>query len=84
MHNIFGYKYDPVTELSNKTGDELMVISDLIRYSDAYRILKISYGDPSVEHKLEPDFAKNNPDIIAKYFSDIDAIPDCIREELDL
>ena len=61
-----------------------MVVSDLIRYYNAYRILKISYGDPTYKHELEPNFAKNNPDIIARYFSDIDAIPDHIREELGL
>ena len=84
MHNIFGYKYDPVTDASNKTGDELLVLSDIIRYSDAYRVLKSCYGDETYQHNLEPDFAKNNPDIINKYFSNVYALPDCIREELGL
>ena len=84
MHNIFGYKYDPVSDASNKTGKELLVLSDLIRYSDAYRILKHSYGKPDFPHDLEQDFGKKYPDIIAKYFSNVDEIPDNIREELGI
>lgn len=84
MHNIFGYKYDPVTDASNKTGEKLLVLSDIIRYSDAFRILKNCYGDETYKHNLDSDFAKNNPDIIKKYFSDINAIPDRIRDELHL
>ena len=84
MHNIYGYKYEPVTKLSNKTGDNLLVLSDLVRYSDAFRILKYSYGDPTYQHTLEPNFAINNPDIIDNYFSNVDEIPDHIREELGL
>ena len=84
MHNIYGYKYDPVTPLSNKTGDNLAVLSDLVRYSDAFRILKYSYGDPTYQHTLEPNFAINNPDIIDNYFRNVDEIPDHIHEELGL
>ena len=85
MYNIFNYKYHPVTaEESNKTGSELIVLSDLIRYSDAYRILKTCYGDDTLEHKLEPDFGKKYPEIIKKYFSDVEQIPDRIREALGL
>ena len=84
MHNIFNYNYEPVTEDSNKTGEELIVLSDLIRYNDAYRILAVCYGDNTFEHKLEPDFGKKYPDIINKYFSNVDEIPDRIREQLGL
>lgn len=84
MHNIFGYKYDPVTDDSNKTGDKLLVLSDVMRYSDAYRVLKHCYGDNTYQHKLPANFAKDNPHIIDKYFSDINAIPDRIKEELGL
>jgi len=84
MHNIFGYKYDPVTSNSNKTGDKLLVLSDVIRYSDAYRILKSCYGDDTYQHNLEPDFGKKYPDVVSKYFSDVKQLPDRIREELGL
>ena len=84
MHNIFGYKYDPVSNSSNKTGHELLVLSDLIQYSDAYRILKTCYGEAKFPHDLEKDFGKKYPDIIAKYFSNINKIPDHIRQELGL
>ena len=83
-HNIFGYKYDPVTAETNKTGKELLVLSDLIRYSDAHRILKSCYGDNTYEHKLEEGFGKKYPEIIKKYFSNVDDIPDRIREDLGL
>ena len=84
VQNIFGYKYDPVTKLSNKTSDNLLVLSDVVRYSDALRILKYSYGDPTYQHTLEPNFALNNPDIMDNYFTNLDEIPDHIREELGL
>lgn len=84
MQNIFGYNYIPVTEESNNTGSELIVLSDLIRYSDAYRILKTCYGDDTFQHNLEPDFGKKYPEIIKKYFSNIAEIPDRIKEELGL
>ena len=84
MQNIFGYTYEPVTERSNKTGEKLLILSDLIRYSDAYRILKVCYGDDSYNHKLEADFGKKYPDIINKYFSNIEEIPDRIKQELGL
>jgi hypothetical protein len=82
IQNIFNYKYEPVSECSNKTGKELIVLSDLIRYSDAYRILAVCYGDGSSEHKLEPDFGKKYPEIVKKYFSNIDNIPDLIHQKL--
>ena len=83
-HNIFGYKYDSVTPETNKTGEKLLVLSDIIRYSDAHRILKSLYGDGTYQHKLEENFGKKYPEIIRKYFSNIDEIPDRIREDLGL
>lgn len=84
MHNIFGYKYDPITKLSNKTDKNLPALSDIIRYNDAYRVLKFCYGDESHQHTLPQDFGKDNPDILEKYFSNIDEMPDRIKEDLDL
>lgn len=84
MHNIFNYKYDPISESNNKTGKELMVLSDIIRYSDAYRILAVCYGDTTPDHKLEPDFGKKYPEVIQKYFSNIEDIPERIQQALGL
>ena len=84
MQNIFNYTYEPVSQSTNKTGPKLLVLSDLIRYSDAYRILKVCYGDDSYNHNLESDFGKKYPDIIKKYFSNIQEIPDRIKEDLGL
>ena len=84
MQNIFNYTYEPVSESTNKTGEKLLVLGDLIRYSDAYRILKVCYGDDSYNHNLESDFGKKYPDIIKKYFSNIEDIPDRIKEDLGL
>jgi hypothetical protein len=42
----------------------------------------VCYGDNSLQHKLEPEFGKKYPEIVKKYFSNIDDIPDRIRQEL--
>ena len=84
VHNIFNYKYEPVTEASNRTGDKLLVVSDLIRYADAYRILRACYGDEQNKNKLEEGFGKKYPGIISKYFSNVNEIPDRIKQELGL
>jgi len=83
-HNIFGYRYEPVTAESNKTGNKLCVLSDVICYNDAFRILKLCYGDETLRHKLEDNFGKKYPHVVRKYFSAIDDIPDHIRKELGL
>ena len=81
-HNIFSYKYQRINDESDKTGKKLLVLSDVIRYADAFRILKHLYGDNSYRHKLETDFAKKYPNVVRKYFRNIDDIPDYIRMEL--
>ena len=83
-HNIFAYNYRPVTDESNKTRTKLLVLSDMIRYADTFRILKHLYGDDTYRHNLEPDFAKKYPTVINKYFSNVDDVPDYIRNELGL
>ena len=71
-----------VTDDSDKTGDELLILSDVLRYNDAYRVMCGVYGDHN--NKLPPNFGKLYPEIIDKYFSDIDAIPDPIRSKLGI
>lgn len=68
--------YTPITDSSDKTGANLGVIGDVARYSDTYRILKRRYAGPGLSQSLENDFAKKNPQIISKYFSSLDALPD--------
>ena len=84
MHNIFSYPYKPVTDTSNKTGSKLLVLSDMIRFADAFCILKHLYGDNTYRHNLEDGFGKKHPDVIKKYFSNIDEIPDYIKTELGI
>ena len=83
-HNIFGYKYLPVTEESNKTGSNLLVLSDVMTYSDAFRILTFMYGDKTHRHNLPHDFGKNYPHVISNFFSNIDDVPSYIVSELGL
>ena len=83
-HNVFGYKYLPVTEESNKTGCKLLVLSDVMMYSDAFCILTCMYGDKSHRHKLPHDFGKKYPHVISKFFSNIDDLPSYIVSELGL
>jgi hypothetical protein len=68
--------YKPITDSSDKTGENLGVIGDVARYSDTYRILKRRYAGPGLSQSLEKNFAKNNPQIISKYFSNLDELPD--------
>ena len=83
-HNIFSFKYQDVTDASDKTGSKLLVVSDVIRYADAFRILKLLYGDNTYRRNLEPEFGKKYPHIVAKYFSNVDDIPNYIKTELGL
>ena len=84
MQNIFNHTYEPVVDATNATGDDLMVLSDIIRFSDAFCILKVTYGDGTPKHSLEPDFGKKYPDIVQKYFRNTDELPDRIKKELGL
>ena len=83
-HNIFDFKYRPITDASDKTGKKLLVLSNVIRYVDAFCVLKHLYGDSSLRHKLEAHFGKKYPNVVAKYFSSVDDIPDYIKTELGI
>ena len=82
IHNIFNYRYEKITENSNKTGSKLLVLGDVIRFADAFRILKHVYGDDTYRHNLEDDFGQKYPEIVKKYFSNLDELPDYIKTEL--
>ena len=60
----------------------MLVLSDMIRYNDTYRVLCGIYGDDS--NNLPADFGTKYPHIIAKYFSDVNAVPDVIKAKLGL
>lgn len=70
--------------MSNKTGPKLLVLSDVIRFADAFRILKHLYGDNTYKHNLEDNFGKKYPNVISKYFSNTDELPNYIKTELGL
>ena len=82
MYNVFEYSYEPVGQQSDKTGSQLIVLSDVMRYSDAFRILTHCYGDATQRHRLERNFGPKYPSVIAKYFSDTDELPDYIARQL--
>ena len=81
-HNVFAYKYLPITSESNKTGSKLLALSDLATYSDTFRIMSYIYGDKSHIHKLPSNFGTKYPHVVAKYFPNTDDLPDLIRKEL--
>ena len=81
-YNVFGYNYEPVTHETNKTGSSLLALSDVMRYSDAFRILTHCYGDKTDRHRLENNFGPKYPDVIAKYFSNVDELPNYIAKQL--
>ena len=83
-HNIFNYAYEPITDASNKTGNRLLVLGDVVRYVDTFRMLKLLYGDNSLRHKLEDNFGKKYPNVVSKYFSDTSDLPDYIKNELGI
>ena len=81
-NNRFGYRYVNVTRESDKTGEQLLVLSDVVRYNDTYRVMCGIYGD--TENNLPQNFAKKYPDIIAKYFLNVNDIPDPIKVKLGI
>ena len=82
FNNRYGYRYLNVTGESDKTGNELLILSDMIRYNDTYRVMCGIYGDTN--NNLPTNFGKQYPNIVAKYFSDVSIIPDAIKLKLGL
>ena len=78
----FGYRYMNVTHESDKTGEQLLVLSDMVHYNDTYHVMCGIYGD--MENNLPPNFGKKYPYIISKYFSNVDDIPAIITAKLGL
>ena len=71
-----------MTDDSDKTGSELLILSDVVRNNDAYRVMCGIYGD--VNSKLPANFGQLYPEIVAKYFSNVEDIPDSIKSKLGM